>query len=80
VMPVVKPDAMTREELQKIIIDCYRRFYMGKLARIATMSKEKRDYFIVTMKLLMENSYLKQYMGGLGAMPAEVNSMLKKWL
>jgi anaerobic magnesium-protoporphyrin IX monomethyl ester cyclase len=80
VMPVVKPDAMTREELQKIIIDCYRRFYMGKLARIATMSKEKRDYFIVTMKLLMENSYLKQYMGGLGAMPAEVNAMLKKWL
>ncbi|MBF4510615.1 MAG: cobalamin-dependent protein [Aeromicrobium sp.] len=80
VMPVVKPEAMSRDELQRIIIDCYRRFYMGKLARIGSMTKSKRDYFIVTMKLLMENSYLKQYMGGLGAMPAEVNALLKKWL
>ncbi len=80
VMPVVKPDAMSREELQRIIIDCYRRFYMGKLTRIASMSPKKREYFIVTMKLLMENSYLKQYMGGLGSMPAEVNALLKKWL
>ncbi|MBN1192449.1 MAG: radical SAM protein [Coriobacteriia bacterium] len=80
VKAVVKPVSMTRDELQAIVIDCYRRFYMGKLKRIGSMTKEKRDYFIVTMKLLMENSYLKQYMGGLGAMPAEVNEVLKKWL
>ncbi|MDZ4167145.1 MAG: radical SAM protein [Coriobacteriia bacterium] len=80
VAPVVKPETMTRDELQKTIIDCYRRFYMGKLARIGSMTKEKRDYFIITMKLLMENSYLKQYMGGLGSMPTEVNALLRKWL
>lgn len=80
VAPVVKPTAMTRDELQTIIIDLYRRFYMGKLKQIPSMTKEKRDYFIITMKLLMENSYLKQYMGGLGPMPAEVNAVLKKWL
>lgn len=80
VAPVVKPKAMETNELMRIVIDCYRRFYMDKLKRIASMSPPKRDYFLITMKLLMENSYLKQFMGGLGQMPAEVNSLLKKWL
>jgi anaerobic magnesium-protoporphyrin IX monomethyl ester cyclase len=80
VAPVVKPEAMEVDELMSTVIDCYRRFYMGKLKTIPQMSKFKRDYFIITMKLLMENSYLKQYMGGLGSMPVEVDSMLKKWL
>lgn len=75
VAPVVKPKAMTTDELMKQVIDCYRRFYMGKLKTVPTMSKFKRDYFMVTMKLLMENSYLKQFMGGLGKMPAEVNAI-----
>ncbi|MCE5204404.1 MAG: B12-binding domain-containing radical SAM protein [Actinomycetia bacterium] len=76
VAPVVKPKEMTTDELMTQIIECYRRFYMGKLKTVSSMSKFKRDYFMVTMKLLMENSYLKQFMGGLGEMPAEVRSML----
>ncbi len=76
VAPVIKPKAMETDELMKHIIDCYRRFYMGKLKEIPKMSPFKRDYFIVTMKLLMENSYLKQYMGGLGKMPAEVARLM----
>jgi len=76
VAPVVKPKAMTTDELMKHIIDCYRRFYMGKLKKVPSMSPFKRDYFAVTMKLLMENSYLKQYMGGLGKMPAEVGKLV----
>ncbi len=78
VAPVVKPKGMETDELMEMVIDCYRRFYMGKLKQIPTMSKVKRDYFIITMKLLMENSYLRQYMGGLGGMPAEVNRLLGK--
>lgn len=80
VAPVVKPKAMETEELMTQVIECYRRFYMGKLKQIPTMPKAKRDYFIVTMKLLMENSYLKQYMGGLGNMPKEVDGILKRFL
>ncbi len=76
VAPVVKPIAMTTDELMKQVIDCYRRFYMGKLKRLPTMSPFKRDYFMITMKLLMENSYLKQHMGGLGSMPKEVDRLL----
>jgi anaerobic magnesium-protoporphyrin IX monomethyl ester cyclase len=76
VAPVVKPKNMETEELMSAVIDCYRRFYMGKLEKVPTMSPFKRDYFMITMKLLMENSYLKQYMGGLGDMPAEVRRMM----
>ena len=80
VAPVVKPNAMTSDELMTMVIDCYRRFYMGKLKRFPSMSKDKRDYFMITMKLLMENSYLTKYMGGLGSMPHEVDRLLAKWL
>jgi anaerobic magnesium-protoporphyrin IX monomethyl ester cyclase len=77
IAPVVKPTSMSTNELERRIIDCYRRFYMGKLTQVPSMTKEKRDYFIITMRLLMENSYLKQHMGGLGSMPAEVKNLLQ---
>ncbi len=77
VAPVVKPKAMATDELMDQVINCYRRFYMGKLKRVPKMTPFKREYFMVTMKLLMENSYLKQYMGGLGKIPAEVDALLK---
>jgi hypothetical protein len=80
VAPVVKPKTMEVDELMTMVIDCYRRFYMGKLKRVPTMTPFKRDYYMITMKLLMENSYLTQFMGGLGQMPAEVNKLLGKWL
>jgi anaerobic magnesium-protoporphyrin IX monomethyl ester cyclase len=79
VAPVVKPDAMTTDELMEAVIGCYRRFYMGKLARVDSMSEFKRAYFMTTMKLLMENSYLKQYMGGLGQMPEDVKRLVGRW-
>ncbi|MDP2181550.1 MAG: radical SAM protein [Actinomycetota bacterium] len=75
VAPVVKPTAMSTDELMKLVIDCYRKFYMGKLKQVPKMSPFKRDYFMITMKLLMENSYLKQHMGGLGNMPKEVEAL-----
>ncbi len=80
VAPVVKPKAMEVDELMKLVIDCYRNFYMGKLKRVPSMSRVKREYFMITMKLLMENSYLRQHMGGLGKMPTEVDSLFKRYL
>jgi anaerobic magnesium-protoporphyrin IX monomethyl ester cyclase len=80
VAPVVKPEAMTTDELMKMVIDCYREFYMGKLRKVPQMTQEKRDYFVVTMKLMMENSYLKRFMGGLGEMPEEVRQLTARWL
>jgi len=80
VAPVVTPEAMTTDELMRMVIDCYRDFYMGKLKQVPRMSQMKRDYFIITMKLMMDNSYLKQFMGGLGEMPTEVDALIKDYL
>jgi len=80
VAPVVQPKSMTTEQLMKTVIDCYRRFYTAKLETVDSMPPFKREYFIVTMKLLMENSYLTRFMGGLGSMPADVDRLLAKWV
>ena len=80
VAPVVKPKEMETDELMKVVIDCYRRFYMGKLEQVPDMSPFKRRYFMVTMNLLMNNSYLSQYMGGMGEMPEEVEKLLSKFV
>lgn len=79
VAPVIKPVSMTVEQLMDEIMMCYRSFYMGKLERIDEMTPEKREYFIITMKLLMENSYLKQWISGFGKMPEVVHAKLAKW-
>ncbi len=44
------------------------------------MNVHKREYFLITMKLVRENSCLTQFSDGLGAMPAEVDTLLKRWL
>lgn len=79
VAPVVKPKAMETDELMRLIIDCYREFYLRKLDRIPEMPPAKRDYFLTTMRLLMDNSYLTRFMGGLGDMPEEVEELLAEW-
>lgn len=44
------------------------------------MNIHKREYFLITMKLLMENSCFTQFSDGPGAMPTEVDALLKRWL
>ncbi|MDA3936685.1 MAG: radical SAM protein [Actinomycetota bacterium] len=80
VAPVVKPINMTTDELMTEIVDCYKKFYMGKVKRIPAMNKAKRDYFLSCMRLIMDNSYLKQYMGGLGRIPVEIEAMSRRFM
>lgn len=69
VEPVVKPISMSREELNRELINAFRTFYMGKLAQLPKMSKFKRDYMIAVTRLLATHSYLAKYMKGMGEMP-----------
>lgn len=78
VAPVIKPVAMSTQELTDEIMNCYRSFYMDKLDHIDEMPPEKREYLLVTMKLLMENSYLKQWISGFGKMPEVVREKLTR--
>jgi len=76
--PVVKPERMTLEEVDRAIVNCYRDFYMGKLAQIAVDPDPFRKHYLLTsMRLIMRSSFLKQKMGSLGRIPAEVDRMLR---
>jgi anaerobic magnesium-protoporphyrin IX monomethyl ester cyclase len=76
--PIVKPKAMTLEELDKAIVDCYRGFYMHKYAEMKVEEKDefKKKYMITSMKLMMSNSFIKNKMGNLGEIPEDVKKII----
>lgn len=71
--PVVKPTAMTTQEIDQAIVDCYKEFYMDKFREMKLSDDPfKRDYLLTSMKLIMNNSFLKKKMGDLGTAPPEM--------
>ncbi|MBM4038397.1 MAG: radical SAM protein [Planctomycetes bacterium] len=78
VQPVIKPRAMTREEVLQGVLRCYREYYMWKLPQwLATEGDEfRRSCLLKGMQAILENSFLKDHMKGLGAMPAQVAKLL----
>jgi len=71
--PIIKPKHMSLEDIDRAIVDCYRQFYMGKLHEILQTSDEfKKNYLLVSMKLMMTSSFLVNKIGDLGKMPEEI--------
>jgi anaerobic magnesium-protoporphyrin IX monomethyl ester cyclase len=68
--PIIKPDAMTRDELSALLSSSFLRFYKDKMRRLGQLPQEKRTYMMRVAKLLMEESYLsmeaRETMAGLG--------------
>ncbi|MEK7475084.1 MAG: cobalamin-dependent protein [Candidatus Coatesbacteria bacterium] len=78
VTPVARSAAMTRSELEAAMVECYRKFYMGKLPRWASSPAGfRKDYILTSMRLIMKSSFLRRYMGGLGTMPAEIERFFR---
>lgn len=76
--PIVRPKSMTMEELNKAIVDSYRDYYMSKLDDYTKIKDDfKREYLIRSMKVMMDNSFLKKYISDLGEMPDEVKKIIK---
>lgn len=71
--PIIEPKEMSLEEVDRAIVDCYRRFYMGKLHEVLSIKDTfKRDYILEAMKRIMQDSFLINKLGDLGKMPEEV--------
>ncbi len=78
VEPIIKPEKMSLEEVDQAIVECYKKFYMGKLGEIVRMKDEfKRKYLLTSMRLIMNTSFLKKKMGSLGSIPLKVERYLK---
>jgi len=79
--PIIEPKKMSLLQVDVAIVDCYRKFYMGKLAEVFTMKDEfKRDYLMKAMKLIMGSSFIikKLGMGTLGKVPAKIGEMMAR--
>jgi len=77
--PVVEPRMMSRLQVDVAMMDCYRRFYMGRMAEVMTMKDEfKRNYLMQAMKLIMGSSFMlkKLCMGTLGKIPAKIEEIM----
>lgn len=78
VEPIIKPHNMTREEVFQGVLHCYKEYYMWKLPQWVDMKGEdfKRTILLKGMKAIVENSFLKDHMGGLGEMPENVRKLI----
>ena len=78
--PIVKPLAMTLEEVDRAIIDCYREFYMNKFKQIVNLEDEfKREYILESTRRIMQNSFIVNKLGSLeGSIPDEVKAEMAK--
>jgi anaerobic magnesium-protoporphyrin IX monomethyl ester cyclase len=56
--PIVRPDAMSREELSAKLSEAFASFYAAKMRSVHLLPPEKRAYMMRVSKLLMEESYL----------------------
>ncbi len=76
--PIIKPKAMTLEEIDQAIVDCYRAFYMNKYVQMMEEENEfRKEYLLRAMKLMMANSFIKKKLGNLGGqMPEEIKTIL----
>jgi anaerobic magnesium-protoporphyrin IX monomethyl ester cyclase len=82
--PIIKPKAMTLEEIDHAIIHCYKTFYTKKFNEMMDEKDEfKKNYLIVSMKLMMTTSFIKKKMGSLTygdheQMPPEMKGLMHK--
>jgi anaerobic magnesium-protoporphyrin IX monomethyl ester cyclase len=82
--PIIKPKAMTLEEIDHAIIHCYKTFYTKKFNEMMHEKDEfKKQYLITSMKLMMTTSFIKKKMGSLTygeneEMPPEMKGLMHK--
>jgi len=63
--PVIKPVAMTIDEVRTMLFRGFREFYISKMKRVPAMPAWKQEFMKSLMELLMNHSYLKDQMAGL---------------
>ncbi|MDF1565162.1 MAG: radical SAM protein [Deltaproteobacteria bacterium] len=78
VEPVVKPEAMTLEEMHRALKSAAHEFFADKFVRLGELSAFKREFLVKVAAILMNHSYLAGDMARLrGEMPDWVRKMLE---
>ncbi len=71
--PIIKPHGMSVRDIDRAIIDCYRKFYVPKMLTYQrTKSAFRREYLLKSAKLIMGSSFLIKKFARLGVDPRVV--------
>jgi hypothetical protein len=64
---------MTREEVFQEALSCYKKYYLTKIPQWNGLKDEfKKDLLFKGLRAMMQNSFLRNHMSAMGAMPAEI--------
>jgi anaerobic magnesium-protoporphyrin IX monomethyl ester cyclase len=77
--PVIRPKAMSLDDIDNAIVDCYRSFYTSKAISVFNdKNAERRDYMLRAMKLIMGSSFVRKKMMAGKGMPPEIRALLNR--
>jgi anaerobic magnesium-protoporphyrin IX monomethyl ester cyclase len=80
--PILEPEQMSMHQIEIALIDCFRKFYMGKIFDVMTMKDEfRRGYMVRATKLIMGSPFIFKKFGMLvvGRMPAKIKELKQKF-
>ncbi|MDH3454790.1 MAG: magnesium-protoporphyrin IX monomethyl ester oxidative cyclase, partial [Desulfuromonadales bacterium] len=82
VEPVLKPVAMSLQELERELANASKTFFMHKFQNLDQLSPWKQQFMTEVFRLLVNNSYLAKQMREMategGAMPDAIKNALQK--
>jgi anaerobic magnesium-protoporphyrin IX monomethyl ester cyclase len=79
--PVLEPEEMTLLQLELSLVDCFRKFYMGKVMEVMLMKDEfRRGYMVRATKIIMASPFVFKKFGQLvmGRVPEKLGEMMQK--
>lgn len=79
VKPILKPTALSREEVFREVLRCYKTYYMNKLPQWETLKDEfKKELLFKGLRSIVQNSFLREHMSTMGKMPVAVEKLIAK--
>jgi anaerobic magnesium-protoporphyrin IX monomethyl ester cyclase len=80
--PIIEPTQMSILQIEVAIVECYRKYNMGKILDVMTMKDDfRRNYLLRATKLMLGSSYIVKKLGVaiLGKIPAKMEEMKRKF-
>lgn len=78
--PIVKPLAMTLEEIKKSLLEAYKSYYMDRMSGYPDIEDPfKKEYMIRSLSVMANNSFLKEYMQGDMPMPENIRKFVSSY-
>jgi len=77
--PIATTKTMSLADLDHAMVDCYRKFYMGKMKDFLTEPDPfRRHYLVEAARLIMGSSFIRKKMATGAGMPKEIRKMIQK--